>query len=269
MALKLSALFKRSKSGSEPAKATSRTEIRPTVKETSQTQPVTPTRTTIDQSARHQSGKRSAPKKSVEEKVPKKAPETKRAATTSRTVPVEKPVKKETVPKKAVSEPKTPVKRSPAKSAATGKRSLEMIELDKRLEDFAKHIRVKYDPRSADAVFTEYMARAFREMGYKMVLIRDLDIGLITMLDRPKDEHDDSLKDKIVVRCIYLREGSVTPEVIISVQEEGAFYHADETWCITPAEFSEAAKRRARKEGAKVKLFDGRKLFKEFLSRYL
>ena len=105
-------------------------------------------------------------------------------------------------------------------------------------------------------------------MGYKMVLIRDPDTGLITMLDRPKDEYDTAVKDKIVVRIIYLREGSVPPEIIISVQEDGAFYRSDETWCITSTDFTDAAKRRSRKDGAKVKLIDGKKLFKEFLSRF-
>lgn len=289
MGFKLSSIFKKSKSGSEPVKAASDTETGTGTSEVPKTSPKTapkmPTQTTIDQSARQSSGKKKAPKKDSEEE----APVSKRTAGTRKTSSAKAPKKdaeeeapkKKPSSKKTASAPKTPEKGRKEKPAETkkeqvkkdqdtvaGKRPIELKELDRRLKDFAIHSRIVYNPGNMGRIFTEYMAKVFRDTGYKMVLIRDPDTGLISMLDRPKDEDDRAVKDKIIVRCIHIKEGSVTPEIITSAQEDGAFYHADETWCITTNDFTEAAKRRSRKEGAKVKLIDGKKLFRDFLSRF-
>ena len=290
MGFKLSSIFKKSKSGSEPAKATAEIKVETVKSEvpktSAKTTPKMPTQTTIDQSARQSFGKKKAPKKDVEEEIP----ETKKTAGSRRTSSAkvskekeeeETPKKKTPASRKTASAPKTPEERRQEKltetrkaqikrdqDIAVGKKPIELIELDHRLKDFAIHYRMPYNPGKLDRIFSEYMAKVFRDMGYKMVLIRDSDTGLISMLDRPKDEYDRTVKNKIIVRCIYLKEGSVSPEIIISVQEDGSFYHADETWCISPTDFTDAAKRRSRKEGAIVRLIDGKKLFKEFLSRY-
>lgn len=263
MGFKLSSIFKKSKSGSEPVKAASDTETGTGTSEVPKTSPKTapkmPTQTTIDQSARQSSGKKKAPKKDAEEEAPKKKPSSKKTASAPKT------------PEKGRKEKPAETKKEQVKKdqdTVAGKRPIELKELDRRLKDFAIHSRIVYNPGNMGRIFTEYMAKVFRDTGYKMVLIRDPDTGLISMLDRPKDEDDRAVKDKIIVRCIHIKEGSVTPEIITSAQEDGAFYHADETWCITTNDFTEAAKRRSRKEGAKVRLIDGKKLFRDFLSRF-
>ena len=289
VSFKLSDIFKRSKSGSEQEKLSSETTSESMRAEVLQTQQGKPTQTVIDQSARHSSGKKNSPKKETVKEAPKKTTNSKattgskKSASPAKAVKkkdaVEKTVKGKTSaskntavkPKKSEEKPKD-TKKAPVKieqpENTVGRRPPELKQLDKRLKDFAAYSRLVYDPRSAAKVFTEYMAKAFREVGYKMVLIRDIDIGLITMLDKPKGEDDTSVKDKIVVICAYLKAGSVAPDVIANAQENGAMYRSDETWCITSTDFTDAAKRRSRKEDAKVRLIDGKKLYKEFLSNY-
>ena len=97
-------------------------------------------------------------------------------------------------------------------------------------------------------------------MGYKMVMIRDPDEGCISMLDRNEGE---GVRDKIIVRCVYMKKGSVDTSSIVEAQESGEFYHADEVWCITPTDFTDDAIRKSKKPGSKVRLIDGKRMRKE------
>ena len=128
-----------------------------------------------------------------------------------------------------------------------------------------------FEAKTANQVFTEYMAKTFRELGYKMVLIRDQENGIITMLDRERESKvpsdDSALKSKLVVKCVYMKKGTVGAESIVSAQEEGAGNRGDETWCITTTDFGEDAVRKSKKKGARVRLYNGQRLHKEFLSK--
>ena len=243
-------LFKKKKTA-EPAKASvedvplfqeQRAEVEPEK---------TPTKTTIN---------RDAPKKTYGKGEPvKKAPAKK------------EPVKKESAKKEPAK--KEPEKKAPAKKpvipspAIPGKVPKELKDFESELKRYAAHSRMPFSSETANMVFTEYMAKVFREAGYKMVLIRDQENGVITMLDRDKAGEEDAIKGKLVVKCVYMKKGSVDPQPIISAQEEGALNRADETWCITTTDFTQSAIRRSRKPDAKVKLLTGQKLYKEFLSK--
>ena len=184
----------------------------------------------------------------------------------------EEPVKKAPA-KKAPAEKKAPAKKAPAKKpvipspAIPGKVPKELRGFESELKGYAAHSRMPFSSETANMVFTEYMAKVFREAGYKMVLIRDQENGIITMLDRDKAGDEDTIKGKMVVKCVYMKKGSVDPQPVISAQEEGALNRADETWCITTTDFTQSAIRRSRKPDAKVKLLTGQKLYKEFLSK--
>ena len=262
MVLRLSAIFKKSKPGSESAKGSAES-TRQTVNAASETPAKVPTQTTIDQNARYPI-KKTPESKKVE--TPKKETAPKRTETSKKAAEKKKALSKEKKPSQTAK--KTPAPKKEAQSGTEGVMPPELKGFEKVLKDFAAHSRLKYDASSANQIFAEYMAKTFRDMGYKMVLIRDQEKGLISMLDRASGS-DEAIKNKIIVRCAYMKKGSVEAAVIMDAQDDGSFYRADETWCITPVDFTEAAKRRARKEGAKVRLFDGKKLFKEFLSRYL
>lgn len=188
---------------------------------------------------------------------------------------------------KGSSTKKTLAKKAPAKGAATKKATAKTKEtasavspgslpkelkgFEKELKDYAQHSRMPFEAKTANQVFTEYMAKTFRELGYKMVLIRDQENGIITMLDRERESKgpsDDSvLKSKLVVKCVYMKRGCVDAESIISAQEGGAGNRADETWCITTTDFGEDAVRKSKKKGARVRLYNGQRLYKEFLSK--
>ena len=211
-----------------------------------------PTKTTIN---------RDAPKKTYGKEEPvKKAPAKKE--------PVKKePAKKESA-KKAPAEKKALAKKPVIPSPAIpGKVPKELRGFESELKGYAAHSRMPFSSETANMVFTEYMAKVFREAGYKMVLIRDQENGIITMLDKDKAGDEDIIKGKLVVKCVYMKKGSVDPQPIISAQEEGALNRADETWCITTTDFTQSAIRRSRKPDAKVKLLTGQKLYKEFLSK--
>lgn len=286
MALKLSALFKKSKPGPESAKGSVEPERQPADGNASDASVKTPTQTTIDQSARHSMDEVSESKRkevSKKEAAPRRTAVPKKAATTGKTVGTKKsspqgkktspsktdgPLKKTGATKKTAAPKKTAEPKKESETSAEGVMPPEMKGFDKVLKDFAAYSRLKYDANSANSIFAEYMAKTFRDMGYKMVLIRDPEKGLISMLDR-SNGNDDGIKNKIIVRCAYMKKGSVSAAVIIDAQDDGSFYRADETWCLAATDFTEEAIRRSKKKDAKVKLFDGKKLFKEFLSRIL
>lgn len=187
--------------------------------------------------------------------------------------PVKKASDKKEPAKKAPAEKKAPAKKASAKKPAIpspaipGKVPKELKGFESELKGYAAHSRMPFSSETANMVFTEYMAKVFREAGYKMVLIRDQENGIITMLDRDKAGDEDTIKGKLVVKCVYMKKGSVDPQPVISAQEEGALNRADETWCITTTDFTQSAIRRSRKPDAKVKLLTGQKLYKEFLSK--
>ena len=288
MAFKLSALFKKSKPESEPVNEIPPAE--PMVQETTVEPEVerTPTKTTIDKSARSgrvptSAQKRSAPKEGASKKdaAPRKtSAEKKKSAGTSQPAKAsstkapktEQSVKKTAVkgaaPKKSAAKKAEPANKEDQTSGA-GTMPPELKGFEKLLKEFAGRSRMDYDAKNANTVFTEFMAKVFRDRGYKMVLIRDPDEGLISMLDRDKGEDDNSVKNKIIIRCAFMKKGSVEAAVVIDAQDDGAFYHADETWCMTATDFTDEAVRKSKKADAKVKLFDGKKLYKEFLNRYL
>ncbi len=212
-----------------------------------------PTQTTIN---------RDAPKKTYGKAEPaEKAPAKKE--------PVRKePAKKE--PAKKTAEKKAPAKK-PAKVSAPsvvvpGTMPKELKGFEKELKIYAQHSRMPYDKDSAGMVFTEYMAKVFRELGYKMVLIRDQENGIITMLDREGDS-DDSIKSKLVVKCVFLKKGSAGSDSVKSAYEAGESNRADETWCVTTTDFDANAVRRSKKKEAPVTLYDGQALYSEFLSK--
>ena len=140
----------------------------------------------------------------------------------------------------------------------------ELKGFEKKLKDYAVHLRTEYNSKNSNYIFTEYMAKVFRDTGHKMVMIRDEDAGLITMLS---NEGGDSIKSKIAVICRFSKKGDIDASAVIEAQEMGAKNRADGTWCITTTAFSEDAVRKSKKKDAKVKLFDGKKLYKEFLSK--
>ena len=221
----------------------------------------TPTKTTV---------RKNAPKGSATRTSEKKGPAKKAA---EKKGPAKKPAEKKAPARKA-SEKKVPEKKSaktsPEINAPVGIMPKELKGFEKQLKDYALHSRMPFSAATANQVFTEYMAKTFRELGYKMVLIRDQDNGLITMLDRekgPKDPDDSKLKSKLVVKCVYKKRGSVGAEPIVHAQEEGARNRGDETWCITTTDFDITAVRKSKKSDARVRLYNGQRLYKEFLSR--
>lgn len=176
--------------------------------------------------------------------------------------PAKTAAKRTSVSKKSTAASKT------ASDDVKGKRPPELKGFERTLKEYAVRTRTTFDSTTANAVFTEYMSRVFRDIGYKMLMVRDGDRGTITMLDRAETSDPNDVKNKIVVKCVYMSKGSVGPVSIEEAQEDGAFYRADITWCLTTTDFTDPAVRRSRKDGAKVKLFDGKKLFKEFLSEF-
>lgn len=170
--------------------------------------------------------------------------------------------------KKAVSVAKTS---SSKKKATAGKKDQipgtippELKDLNKLLKAFAERSRTEFNAKTANSVFTEYVAKIFRDLRYKMLLIQDADAGVMTMLGNTVD--GEAVKEKIVVKCVYMRKGSVESEVVAEAQEVGAHYRGEEIWCVTSTDFTESAVRRSRKQGAKVRLIDGRKLYRDFIS---
>ena len=174
---------------------------------------------------------------------------------------------KRTASSKKASETKKAVPKKEAPDSTQGCIPPELKGFDRTLKNYAEHTRMTYDASTANSVFTEYMAEVFRDLGNKMVLIRDPEMGIITMLLKPRGDDDESIKSKIIVKCAYLKKGSIQAGAILEAQENGALYRGDETWCVTATDFTEEAIRKSKKKDAKVKLFDGKRLYKEFLSK--
>ena len=187
----------------------------------------------------------------------KKTTSKKTTSNTSQKKTTPKTSSKKTSPKKTSEREK--------KESTAGAIPSELKGLNKQLKAFAERSRMEFNAQNANAVFTEYMAKVFRDLRYRMLMIKDADEGIMTMLGNTAD--DISVKDKIVVMCVYMKKGSVTPQFVEQAQEAGALHHADETWCITTTDFTDSAVRKSKKQDAKVKLFDGKKLYKEFISK--
>ena len=251
--------FKKKKTADPPAEAPA--EETSAIQETKAPVSVkTPTKTVI---------KRDAPKKTYgKEESAKK--------TSVKKEPAKKtPARKEPVKKTSVK--KEPAKKAPAKKTAKasvpevvipGTMPKELKGFEKELKNYASHSRMPYDKDTANMVFTEYMAKAFRELGYKMVLIRDQENGIITMLDRDREgDSGDSIKSKLVVKCVFLKKGSAGSDLVRSAYEAGESNRADEIWCVTTTDFDANAVRRSKKKDATVNLYDGRRLYSEFLSK--
>ena len=247
LAFKISSLFKRSKLKegieAEPVKEVPIPEPEPVqVKEETPAKKLTAKKAASKKEIGKKETKKAAPKKETSKKVsPKK--ETKKTA--------DKKTSK-TASKKAAEEPEE-IRMPP-----------ELKRFERGLKDYAAHIRTEYNSKNSNAIFTEYMAQVFRDLGHTMVLVRDIDMGLITMLGTVQG---DSLKNKIVVICRFAKKGAIDTPDILDAQRLGAENRADETWCITTTEFSASAVRKARTPDAKVRLFDGRKLYKEMISK--
>ena len=244
--------FKKKKAAESPAETSA--EEDPVIQEPNE--PVienTPTKTVV---------MRDGPKKTYGKEEPaKKAPAKKESEKKA-------PAKKE--PAKKTAEKKAPAKK-PAKvsaPAAPGTMPKELKGFEKELKNYALHSRMPYDKSTANMVFTEYMAKVFRELGYKMVLIRDQENGIITMLDRDREgESNDSIKSKLVVKCVFMKVGSAGSDSVRSASEAGESNRADETWCVTTTDFDANAVRRSKKKEAPVTLYDGQTLYSEFLSQ--
>ena len=264
---KLSNLFKRNK-GSDKSAPSSDVHTAPIHTEAPKAEPAAdrmPTQTTI---------KRDAPKKTygapaeIKKPVAKKTAEKKPAETktSAKKASDKKPAEKKPAAKKTA-EKKEPAKGTPGPEAVPGVMPKVLKGFEKELKEYAQRSRMEFNSKTSNAVFTEYMSMIFRGLGYKMVMIRDAEEGIITMLDKADDPSDDSaVRSKLVVKCVYKKRGSADADAIISAQEAGAANRSDSTWCITTTDFDPVAVRKSKKQDAKVKLFDGQKLHKEFLS---
>ena len=198
--------------------------------------------------------RKAASKKAPVKKTPAKKTETKKTPA--------KKTEKRPAAKKTTAKPI--VKKVPAEQVP-GTMPPELKGFERKLKMYIEHSRVAFDSKNSNRVFTEYMAKVFRDLGYKMVLIRDADAGAITMLDR--DTGNDVIKDKIIVKCCYRKKGSIDADAVMEAQENGAHFRGDETWCITTTDFTEDAIKKSKKRDAKVKLFDGKRLHKDLLSK--
>ena len=259
---KLSGIFKKSKADDTSAE----TSAEPTEADAQKAETPnagSPTKTVVMRDAPKKTygkAQEDPPKKTGEKKAPAKKTEEKKPA--EKKAPAKTPTKK-------TSEKKAPAKEGP--HIVTGSMPTELKEFEKELKNYAQHSRMPFGPGTANAVFTEYMAGVFRGLGYKMVLMRDQDNGIITMLDNgngSKGSDDDSaIRNKLVVKCVYIKKGIVNALPVASAQEEGVRNRADEVWCITTTDFGDDAVRKSRKKDAKVRLYNGQKLYKEFLSK--
>ena len=196
------------------------------------------------------------------------APEKETAKKTLSESSKKKPSMKKETAKKA--EPKPVEKKTSEPSGAPSKGGFpsELKGFDKRLKDYAARIRTTFNKGTANSVFTEYMSMVFRDTGHSMVIVRDIEEGIITMLERADRDDNYSVKNKIVVRCVYQKDGSVGPEYVRAAQEDGSFYYSEETWCVTPVDFTKAAVAASHKEEPNVRLIDGKKLYTEYISRF-
>lgn len=260
MAFKLSSLFKKSDK-KEMKEETVKEE--PAAKKEAVKAPSEPK---VKEEVKKAEPKPAPAKKSAAKPAAKKASKTSAAKKTETKTSGKKTVAKKTETKKA--DTKTSAKSSSKTATKTADDTIKMPPelkgFEKKLKDYAFHLRTEYNSKNSNYIFTEYMAKVFRDTGHKMVMIRDEDAGLITMLS---NEGGDSIKSKIVVICRFSKKGDIDASAVIEAQEMGAKNRADGVWCMTTTGFSEDAVRRSKKKDAKVKLFDGKKLYKEFLSK--
>ena len=268
MAFKLSSLFKKSDK-KEMKEETVKEE--PAAKKEAVNAPSEPN---VKEEVKKAEPKPAPAKKSAAKPAAKKASKTSAAKKTETKTSGKKTVAKKTETKKA--DTKTSAKSSSKTSAKSSSKTAtktaddtikmppELKGFEKKLKDYAVHLRTEYNSKNSNYIFTEYMAKVFRDTGHKMVMIRDENAGLITMLS---NEGGDSIKSKIVVICRFSKKGDIDASAVIEAQEMGAKNRADGVWCMTTTGFSEDAVRRSKKKDAKVKLFDGKKLYKEFLSK--
>lgn len=259
---KLSNLFKRNKDSDKSSSASEVPSAEPVQTEAPKAKPAVdrmPTQTTIKRDAPKKTYGAAETKKPAAKKTAEKKPaETK---TSAKKASENKPAAKKTAEKKE------PAKSTPGPEAVPGMMPKVLKGFEKELKEYAQRSRMEFNSKTSNAVFTEYMSMIFRGLGYKMVMIRDAKDGIITMLDKAEDPSDDSaVRNKLVVKCVYMKRGSADVTSVISAQEAGAANRSDSTWCITTTDFDPAAVRKSKKQDAKVKLYDGQKLHKEFLS---
>ncbi len=259
---KLSNLFKRNKDSDKSASSSEVSSAEPVQTEAPKAESAVdrmPTQTTIKRDAPKKTYGAAETKKPAAKKTAEKKPaETKASANKASE---NKPAAKKTAEKKE------PAKSTPGPEAVPRMMPKVLKGFEKELKEYAQRSRMEFNPKTSNAVFTEYMSMIFRGLGYKMVMIRDAEDGIITMLDKAEDPSDDSaVRNKLVVKCVYMKRGSADVTSVISAQEAGAANRSDSTWCITTTDFDPAAVRKSKKQDAKVKLYDGQKLHKEFLS---
>ena len=270
---KLSNLFKRNKDSDRSAPSTDVRKTEPVRAEAPKKEPASekmPTQTTIKRDAPKKTYGAAETKKPAAKKTAAKKPaETK---TTAKKASEKKPAEKKPAAKKTAAgksqAKKEPAKSTPGPEAVPGMMPKVLKGFEAVLKDYAQRSRMEFNSKTSNAVFTEYMAMIFRGLGYKMVMIRDADDGIMTMLDKADDSSDDSaVRRKLVVKCVYKKKGSADVSAVVSAQEAAAANRSEETWCITTTDFDPVAVRKSKKQDAKVKLFDGQKLHKEFLSK--
>jgi hypothetical protein len=275
---KLSNLFKRNKDSDKSAPSTDVRKTEPVRAEAPKKEPASekmPTQTTIKRDApkktygtaetKKPAAKKTAAKKPAETKATAKKASEKKSA--EKKPAAKKPAEKKTAASKSQAK-KEPAKSTPGPEAVPGMMPKVLKGFETVLKDYAQRSRMEFNSKTSNAVFTEYMAMIFRGLGYKMVMIRDADDGIMTMLDKAGDSSDDSaVRRKLVVKCVYKKRGSADVSAVVSAQEAAAANRSEETWCITTTDFDPVAVRKSKKQDAKVKLFDGQKLHKEFLSK--
>ena len=274
---KLSNLLKKNKDSDKSAPASDVSKAEQVNIEASKAEPAAdrmPTQTTIKRDApkktygaaetKKPAAKKTAEKKPAETKTVSKKASEKRSfetKTSAKKTTEKKPAAKKTADKKE------PAKKTPGSEAVPGMMPTVLKGFEKELKEYAQRSRMEFNSKTSNTVFTEYMSMIFRGLGYKMVMIRDAEEGIITMLDKADHPSDDSaVRSKLVVKCVYKKRGSADVSAVVSAQEAGAANRSDSTWCITTTDFDPVAVRKSKKQDAKVKLFDGKKLHKEFLS---
>ena len=275
---KLSNLFKKNKDSGKSAPSSDDPKTEPKHAEASKAEPASgkmPTQTTIKRDApkktygaaetKKPAAKKTAAKKPAETKTTAKKASEKKSA--EKKPAAKKPAEKKTAASKSQAK-KEPAKSTSGPEAVPGMMPKVLKGFETVLKDYAQRSRMEFSSKTSNAVFTEYMAMIFRGLGYKMVMIRDADDGIMTMLDKAGDSSDDSaVRRKLVVKCVYKKRGSADVSAVVSAQEAAAANRSEETWCITTTDFDPVAVRKSKKQDAKVKLFDGQKLHKEFLSK--
>ena len=234
------------------------------------------TRTEIKRDTRDKtSAPKGAAKKASVKRTPVKSEEKKASSKTSGKKTAKKvtkparPATKKTAEKKPAA--KKTVKADVKKISDKSKKGVfppELKGFEKRLKDYAVRARITYGKTTANRIFTEYMSRVFRDMGHNMVIIRDPEEGVMTMMERTDWTENYTVKNKIVVRCVFVRGESIGADQVKKAQEDGLFYHSDETWCVTPTDFTRSAVTASRKEEINVRLIDGKKLYSEYISEF-